>query len=128
MTGMMGRVVVAGTGTRARLSDRDAAGKTGTSQDWRDAWFVGYTADYTTGVWVGYDSSKPMNKVSGAGAPAAIWNSYMTTASQGLPPRALPGYNLPARPQRDFQLASFYDSLARAFGFGDDDDEDDFDE
>ncbi len=124
MTGMMGRVVQAGTGTRARLPDRDAAGKTGTSQDWRDAWFVGYTADYTTGVWVGYDNSKPMNKVSGAGAPAAIWNSYMNAADRGLQPRPLPGYNLPARPQRDFVLASFYDSLARAFGFGDDEDED----
>ncbi len=65
-----------------------------------------------------------MNKVSGAGAPAAIWNSYMNAADRGLQPRPLPGYNLPARPQRDFVLASFYDSLARAFGFGDDEDED----
>jgi penicillin-binding protein 1A len=117
MTGMMGRVVQAGTGTRARLADRDAAGKTGTSQDWRDAWFVGFTADYTTGVWIGYDNSAPMNRVSGAGAPSAIWASYMTQASRDLPPRSLPGYNLPPRPARDFQLATFYDSLAAAFGF-----------
>jgi penicillin-binding protein 1A len=123
MTGMLGRVVQAGTGTRARLADRDAAGKTGTSQDWRDAWFVGFTADYTTGVWVGYDDSAPMNKVSGAGAPSAIWASYMTAASKNLPPRALPGYDLPARAPRDFQLASFYDSLAAAFGFKKDDED-----
>ncbi|HVY02553.1 MAG TPA: PBP1A family penicillin-binding protein, partial [Caulobacterales bacterium] len=127
MVGMLGHVVQAGTGTRARLPDRDAAGKTGTSQDWRDAWFVGFTADYTTGVWIGYDNSQPMNKITGGAAPAAIWANYMTNAEKTLPPRDLPGYNLPPRPARDFQLATFYDSLAAAFGFhrnhGDDDDD-----
>ncbi len=128
MTGMMAQVVQAGTGTRARLPNRDAAGKTGTSQDWRDAWFVGYTADFTTGVWVGYDDYTPMAKVSGSGAPAEIWRAYMLAASRDLEPRDLPGYDLPPRPERDFQLASFYDALTAAFGFGDDDDDDEEEE
>ncbi|MGE3302983.1 MAG: transglycosylase domain-containing protein [Hyphomonadaceae bacterium] len=121
MTGMMGRVVQAGTGTGARLGDRQAAGKTGTSSDWRDAWFVGYTADYTTGVWVGYDDYSPMAHVSGGTMPSAIWRTYMTAASRGLPERELPGYYLPGHDERDFRLATFYDALKAAFGFGDDD-------
>ncbi len=122
MTGMMARVVQAGTGTGARLPDRQAAGKTGTSSDWRDAWFIGYTADFTTGVWVGYDDNSEMQHVSGATIPSAIWRSYMMAASRGLRARTLPGYDLPARPERDFQLATFYDALSKAFGFGGDDD------
>ncbi len=121
MNGMLGRVVVAGTGTGARLADRQTAGKTGTSSDWRDAWFIGYTADYTTGVWVGYDDFTPMARVSGATLPSTIFRSVMTAASRGLPARPLPGYDLPARPERDFQLATFYDALSAAFGFGDKD-------
>lgn len=124
MTGMMARVVQAGTGTGARLPDRQAAGKTGTSSDWRDAWFIGYTADFTTSVWVGYDDNSEMPHVSGATIPSSIWRSYMMAASRGLPARTLPGYDLPVRPERDFQLATFYDALSKAFGFGDDDDDD----
>jgi penicillin-binding protein 1A len=120
MTGMMARVVQAGTGTGARLPDREAAGKTGTSSDWRDAWFIGYTADFTTGVWVGYDDNSEMQHVSGATIPSAIWRSYMMAASRGLPARHLPGYDLPPRPERDFQFATFYDALTKVFGFGDD--------
>jgi penicillin-binding protein 1A len=121
MTGMMARVVQAGTGTGARLADRQAAGKTGTSSDWRDAWFIGYTADFTTSVWVGYDDNSEMQHVSGATLPSSIWRGYMTAASKGLPARALPGYDLPSRPDSDVQLATFYDALSKAFGFGDDD-------
>ena len=64
MVRMMERVVSNGTGTRAAF-DRPAAGKTGTSQNWRDAWFVGFTPDYVAGVWVGNDDNSPMNKVTG---------------------------------------------------------------
>jgi penicillin-binding protein 1A len=119
MTGMLGRVVVAGTGTGARLADRDTAGKTGTSSDWRDAWFIGFTADYTTGVWVGFDDNSEMAHVSGATIPSSIFRTVMTAASRGVPPRPLPGYNLPPRPESDFQRATFYDALSAAFGFGD---------
>ena len=117
MIGMMGHVVQHGTGMNARLGDREVAGKTGTSTDWRDAWFVGFTADYTTGVWVGYDGGEAMNHVSGAGVPSSIWRDYMTVASKGLPSKPLPGYDTAPRGQRDFQLATFYDALAEAFGF-----------
>jgi penicillin-binding protein 1A len=125
MTGMMARVVQAGTGTGARLGDRQAVGKTGTSSDWRDAWFIGYTADYTTGVWVGYDDNSEMQHVSGATVPSTIWRTYMTAASRGLPPRSLPGFDLPPRNDHELSLASFYDALSEAFGFGPDDKDDD---
>ncbi|NNG05078.1 MAG: carboxypeptidase, partial [Inquilinus sp.] len=87
---MLEQVMVTGTGRGARL-DRPAAGKTGTSQDYRDAWFVGYTADYIVGVWVGNDDGTPMRGVSGGGLPARIWRDFMLTAHRGLPPRPLPG-------------------------------------
>lgn len=119
MIGMLGRVVVAGTGTGARLADRDTAGKTGTSSDWRDAWFIGFTADFTTGVWVGYDDNSEMAHVSGATIPSSIFKNVMTVASRGVPAKPLPGYNLPPRPESDFQRATFYDALSAAFGFGD---------
>jgi penicillin-binding protein 1A len=124
MTGMMARVVQAGTGTAARLGDRQAVGKTGTSSDWRDAWFIGYTADFTTGVWVGYDDNSEMQHISGATVPSTIWRTYMTAASRGLPPRSLPGYDLPPRNDRELSLASFYDALSEAFGFGPDKEDD----
>ncbi|MEM9123714.1 MAG: penicillin-binding protein 1A, partial [Pseudomonadota bacterium] len=91
MTHMMHHVMQQGTGRKARLSGRDAAGKTGTSQDWRDAWFIGYTADYVTGVWVGNDDDTSMNKVVGGALPAEIWRSVMITAHDGRSAKALPG-------------------------------------
>ena len=123
LTGMMGRVVQTGTGVRARLPGRDVAGKTGTSSDWRDAWFVGFTADYTTGVWVGYDDYTPMAQIAGSGPPAEIWAEFMTYASRNLPATPLAGVEPPPPPtRRQFEIASFYDALSAAFGaaFGDD--------
>ncbi len=79
-----------GTGRAARL-DRPAAGKTGTSQDYRDAWFVGFTADLICGVWVGNDDRSPMNRVTGGGLPAQIWRDVMIAAHGNRPARALPG-------------------------------------
>ncbi len=93
MTGMLSGVVDHGTGRAARL-DRPAAGKTGTSQNFRDAWFVGYTADLVTGVWMGNDDGKPMKKVTGGGLPANLWRSFMLAAHDGLPVRSL--YRAPA--------------------------------
>jgi penicillin-binding protein 1A len=81
---MMAQVVSAGTATAARLPDRPVAGKTGTTSDYRDAWFVGYTGGYVTAVWVGNDDfGKRMNRVTGGGAPARIWRSFMQTALAG---------------------------------------------
>jgi penicillin-binding protein 1A len=83
MVKMMKQVVQVGTAKRAAFG-WPAAGKTGTSQNWRDAWFVGFTPDYVTGVWVGNDDDKPMNKVVGGDIPASIWRRFMLTAHQGL--------------------------------------------
>ena len=85
---MMKDVIQYGTGKRAAL-DRPAAGKTGTSSDYRDAWFFGFTADYVTGVWLGNDNNEPMKKVTGGGLPAALWHGYMAEAGTGLPVRDL---------------------------------------
>lgn len=90
MNWMLRQVIDQGTGKRARL-DRPAAGKTGTSQKFRDAWFVGYTADYVAGVWLGNDNGSPMKRVTGGGLPALIWRDVMTDVHRGLPVRALPG-------------------------------------
>jgi len=88
---MLNAVVVYGTGRRAALPDRPAAGKTGTTQDFRDAWFVGYTGQLTAGVWIGNDDGKPMNRATGGSLPAEIWNQVMRVAHEGKAPSALPG-------------------------------------
>ena len=87
---MMNQVVEKGTGRRAKLPDRQAAGKTGTTQAARDAWFIGFTADYVAGVWMGYDDNRPLSGVTGGGLPAEIWHETMVRVNEGLPPRALP--------------------------------------
>lgn len=81
-------VITSGTGKAAAL-DRPAAGKTGTSQDFRDAWFAGYTADLATVVWMGNDDNKPMRRVTGGGLPAQLWQKFMLAAHVGLPVRDL---------------------------------------
>jgi len=88
MDDVMSEVVRSGTGKAARL-DRPAAGKTGTSQDFRDAWFVGFTGDYVAGVWLGNDDDAPMHKVTGGGDPAVLWRQVMLAAHAGLPPAPL---------------------------------------
>lgn len=86
MVKMMRAVIERGTGTRAAFG-RPAAGKTGTSQNWRDAWFVGFTPDMTAGVWIGNDDDRPMNRVAGGTLPAVIWRRFMIVAHEGLPAR-----------------------------------------
>ena len=87
---MLSGVITRGTGKNAKL-DRPAGGKTGTSQNYRDAWFVGYTGNFVAGVWLGNDNREPMKRVSGGGLPAGLWKSVMKVAHQGLVPRPLPG-------------------------------------
>lgn len=99
MNRMLARVITDGTGRAAAL-DRPAAGKTGTSQDHRDAWFIGYTADYVTGVWMGNDDASPTRRAVGGGLPARLWRAVMAEASAGLDPRPLPGTRMP-EPERD---------------------------
>ncbi|MEZ5798255.1 MAG: transglycosylase domain-containing protein [Paracoccaceae bacterium] len=94
---MMTQVIEDGTGTRARLDGREAAGKTGTTNSAVDAWFVGFTADYVVGVWMGYDKPKPMTGVTGGGLPAEIWHQVMVRINEGLPATPLPKEVPPSR-------------------------------
>ncbi|MBC7906594.1 MAG: PBP1A family penicillin-binding protein [Rhodospirillaceae bacterium] len=96
---MMQAVLTEGTGKAARLGDRPAAGKTGTTQDYRDAWFMGFTADYVGGVWLGNDDQRhEMKKVTGGGLPAQLWKTVMVNAHKGLPVRPLPTPDLTPAP------------------------------
>jgi penicillin-binding protein 1A len=106
MIDMLSAVITSGTGRGAAL-DRPAIGKTGTSQDHRDAWFVGGTADYVAGVWLGNDDGAPMHQVTGGALPARLWKAFMTEANRGLEARAIPGG------EGGFNLDSFFDSLFR---------------
>jgi len=92
MNMMMSETLVTGTGRKARLeSGRPAGGKTGTSQDFRDAWFIGYTGNLTTAVWFGNDDNSPTRKASGGGLPATVWKEVMDASHEGLPVADLPG-------------------------------------
>jgi len=90
MNALTTRVVNAGTGGRARLEGRAVGGKTGTSNAYRDAWFIGYTPGLTTGVWFGNDDFTPMNRVTGGSLPAMVWREFTEAALQDTPPEPLP--------------------------------------
>lgn len=92
MNAMLTRVVTSGTGRRAAFPEWQIAGKSGTTQDFKDAWFVGYTSNLTTGVWLGNDNGKPMRQVTGGSLPADAWKDYMVAAHEGLPAVPLPGH------------------------------------
>ena len=91
MNEMLAETLAVGTGKRAGVPGWPAAGKTGTSQDFRDAWFIGYTSNLTAGVWLGNDDNRPTKKASGGTLPAEIWSAFMARAHEGVPVAALPG-------------------------------------
>jgi penicillin-binding protein 1A len=90
MNEMMTQTLTIGTAHKATLPGWPAAGKTGTSQEFRDAWFIGYTAKLVTGVWLGNDDGTPTKKVTGGGLPVEVWSRFMRGAHQGVPVAALP--------------------------------------
>ena len=83
MNYMLVDVATRGTGSKASIAGHPSAGKTGTSQDYKDAWYIGFTPQLVTGVWVGNDDNKSMKHVQGANLPAPIWHDFMTVAMQG---------------------------------------------
>ncbi|MDP1873022.1 PBP1A family penicillin-binding protein [Phenylobacterium sp.] len=116
MVKMMSKVLApGGTGARAAF-DWPAAGKTGTSQNWRDAWFVGFTAEYVTGVWVGNDDDTPMNRVTGGAIPAQIWRRLMIEAHKDLEVRDFDWLLPDPEPMFDVDPRNtFYQGLASDF-------------
>jgi len=91
MTQMMRQVLISGTGVKARVPGYDLAGKTGTTSDYRDAWFVGFTGGFTTAVWTGRDDNTPMKRVTGGGSPAEIWRDFMAASLPRLNVQPIPG-------------------------------------
>jgi penicillin-binding protein 1A len=90
MNTMMRETLISGTAKKAEIPGWAAAGKTGTSQDYRDAWFIGYTANLVTGVWLGNDDNSPTRKATGGGLPVEVWSRFMRAAHEGVPVAALP--------------------------------------
>jgi penicillin-binding protein 1A len=90
LTGMMRTVLTEGTGTKAAVPGFDLAGKTGTTSDYKDAWFCGFTGGFTTVVWTGKDDNTPMRRITGGSAPAELWKTYMAKALRKLPVTRIP--------------------------------------
>jgi penicillin-binding protein 1A len=118
MTQMLRSVISSGTGTAAAIPGYDIAGKTGTTSDYRDAWFAGYTGGFTTVVWVGKDDNKPMRKVTGGSTPASIWKAFMSAALPRLKVTAIPTGPAPAPAPND-PIGNLLDQAGQLFGGGD---------
>ncbi len=115
MTSILRDVIDSGTGHGAQLGSRQAAGKTGTSQDYRDAWFIGFTANYTTGVWLGNDDNSPMRKITGGLLPVDAWKDFMSKAHKGLTNKPLSAPDPFVNDPQIINQIAFYDGLAEAF-------------
>lgn len=110
---MMEKVVSQGSGRRAQFEGREIAGKTGTTQGAKDAWFIGFTGDYVAGVWMGYDDNTKLKGVTGGGLPADIWRETMQRVHRGVPVRPLP-MQAPAQLQPGSRPAALGPSNARS--------------
>jgi penicillin-binding protein 1A len=99
MNQMMNHVVEEGTAKRAALDGIQAAGKTGTTNAFRDAWFMGFTGNYVCGIWFGNDDYTPTNRMTGGSLPAQTWHDIMTYAHQGIELKQIPGLPAPTGPK-----------------------------
>lgn len=108
---MMTRTVERGTGRRAAVKGHHIGGKTGTTNDFRDAWFIGYTPDIVTGIWVGADDNSPMGKVTGGTIPAKIFHDYMSETLKDQPTTRLPISRQPEWVKRNAQLNNLLDQI-----------------
>jgi penicillin-binding protein 1A len=126
ITEMLAEATETGTGRAARFG-RPIAGKTGTSQNFRDAWFIGWSAELIAGVWMGNDDDHAMKGVTGGGLPAQLWKAFMADAHAGRPARPLPSLDVPVArsspstssatgEERDGDAPDFWDRLLRVFG------------
>jgi penicillin-binding protein 1A len=114
MNSMMHETLVTGTARKADIPGWSAAGKTGTSQDFRDAWFVGYTAHLVTGVWLGNDDNSPTKKATGGGLPVEVWTRFMKAAHQNVSPAPLPGSYQPQNNDGGGFLSNLFPGNTRA--------------
>lgn len=112
ITSILQETLESGTAHGARLPNRPAGGKTGTSQDYRDAWFIGFTGQMTTGVWMGNDNNSAMNEVTGGLLPADVFRDYMTDVHKGEPIIALTDLDVTPEDQRASDMMAFYLGLA----------------
>lgn len=106
MNTMMRETLISGTAKKAEIPGWQAAGKTGTSQDYRDAWFIGYTANLVTGVWLGNDDNSPTKKATGGGLPVEVWTRFMRAAHEGVQVAALPSLQSNWGPANLVQISS----------------------
>lgn len=111
---LMSRTVTQGTGRRAAITGRHVAGKTGTTNDFKDAWFIGYAPDIVTGVWVGDDDYASMNRVTGGSIPAKIWHDYMEFVLANMTDADLPISNEPVWRKQEKMLDALLNDIEDA--------------
>lgn len=115
MVDMLRDAVMTGTARGAQLGKREVAGKTGTSQDHRDAWFIGFSADYTAGVWLGNDDNSTMNKVTGGLLPADVWKNFMRVVHKNVSYKPLLPEEESSENEDEQRRMNFYADLTSQF-------------
>ena len=115
MNKMLATAVTSGTGRKANMKGRAAAGKSGTSQDYRDSWFIGYTAELVAGIWLGNDDNAPTKRVTGGLLPADTWRRFVTAASANTAARSLPTADIGANTSQSGSLQNLLDGVRGLF-------------